>query len=69
MDLKKLFIAFINLLYVSVLVGVFITTTSSLSNAQGTEILKSEYIILAQAKNKESDKQEQEEEDEDDEDC
>ena len=51
------------------LVGVFITTTSSLSNAQGTEILKSEYIILAQAKNKESDKQEEEEEDEDDEDC
>ena len=70
MDLKRLFIAFINLLYVSVLVGVFITTTSSLSNAQGTEILKSEYIILAQAKNKESDKQEEEEdEDEDDEDC
>jgi uncharacterized membrane protein affecting hemolysin expression len=69
MYLKKLFIAFINLLYVSVLVGVFITTTLSLSNAQATEILKSEYIILAQAKNKESDKQEQEEEDEDDEDC
>ena len=69
MDLKKHFIAFINLLYVSVLVGVFITTASSLSNAQDTEILKSEYIILAQAKNKESDKQEQEEEDEDDEDC
>jgi uncharacterized membrane protein affecting hemolysin expression len=69
MDLKKLVIAFINLLYVSVLVGVFITTTPRLSNAQATEILKSEYIILAQAKNKESDKQEQEEEDEDDEDC
>jgi uncharacterized membrane protein len=69
MDLKKHFIAFINFLYVSVLVGVFITTASSLSNAQDTEILKSEYIILAQAKNKESDKQEQEEEDEDDEDC
>ena len=68
MDLKKHFIAFINLLYVSVLVGGFITTASSLSNAQDTEILKSEYIILAQAKSKESDKQE-EEEDEDDEDC
>ena len=68
MDLKKHFIAFINFLYVSVLVGVFITTASSLSNAQDTEILKSEYIILAQAKSKESDKQE-EEEDEDDEDC
>ena len=68
MDLKKIFIESINILYVSILVGVLITTASSLSNAQDTEVLKSEYKLLAQAKSKESDKQE-EEEDDDDEDC
>ena len=68
MDLKNIFIESINILYVSILVGVLITTASSLSNAQDTEVLKSEYKLLAQAKSKESDKQE-EEEDDDDEDC